>query len=59
MFLKALDGTNLDMEVLIAAHGNSLRALVKILDNVPEDYQKLKMWKSVGMAQIDAPTQFS
>ena len=47
MFLKALDGTNLDMEVLIAAHGNSLRALVKILDNVPEDYQKLKMWKSV------------
>ena len=24
-------------EVLIAAHGNSLRALVKILDNVPED----------------------
>ena len=24
-------------KVLIAAHGNSLRALVKILDNVPED----------------------
>lgn len=24
-------------QVLIAAHGNSLRALVKILDNVPED----------------------
>jgi len=23
--------------VLIAAHGNSLRALVKMLDNIPED----------------------
>lgn len=52
MFFKALDDTNLDMQVLIAAHGNSLRALVKILDNVPEDYQKPKNVEISGWLKL-------